>query len=96
MELANDLYGQRHEERRCAASESIPPAIFWSLELLLLPVNSLYVLVIFSKYMLVLFVCVLGEMIGRLTITMNRTRQAVITKELIEIISGAAATKQSA
>lgn len=37
-----------------------------------------------------------GEMIGRLTITMNRTRQAVITKELIEIISGAAATKQSA
>ncbi|PVD24797.1 hypothetical protein C0Q70_15283 [Pomacea canaliculata] len=32
-----------------------------------------------------------GEMIGRLTLTFNRTRQAVITKELIEIISGAAA-----
>ncbi len=30
-----------------------------------------------------------GEMIDRLTITYNRTRQAVITKELIEIISGA-------
>jgi F-type H+-transporting ATPase subunit gamma len=32
-----------------------------------------------------------GEMIDRLTITYNRTRQASITKELIEIISGAEA-----
>jgi len=32
-----------------------------------------------------------GEMIGRLTLNYNRTRQAVITKELIEIISGAEA-----
>ena len=32
-----------------------------------------------------------GEMIGKLTLTYNRTRQAVITKELIEIISGAEA-----
>jgi len=32
-----------------------------------------------------------GEMIDRLTLSYNRTRQAVITKELIEIISGAAA-----
>lgn len=32
-----------------------------------------------------------GEMIDRLTLTYNRTRQAVITRELIEIISGAAA-----
>eukprot|EP01137_Pigoraptor_chileana_P009544 Opistho-2@57994 len=32
-----------------------------------------------------------GEMIQRLTLTFNRTRQAVITSELIEIISGAAA-----
>ena len=31
------------------------------------------------------------EMIDRLTLTFNRTRQAVITRELIEIISGAAA-----
>lgn len=30
-------------------------------------------------------------MIDKLTLTFNRTRQAVITKELIEIISGAAA-----
>jgi F-type H+-transporting ATPase subunit gamma len=30
-----------------------------------------------------------GEMIDRLTMNYNRTRQAVITKELIEIISGA-------
>jgi F-type H+-transporting ATPase subunit gamma len=30
-----------------------------------------------------------GEMIGRLTMNYNRTRQAAITKELIEIISGA-------
>ena len=30
-----------------------------------------------------------GEMIGRLTLNYNRTRQAAITKELIEIISGA-------
>ena len=32
-----------------------------------------------------------GEMINRLTLTYNRTRQAMITKELIEIISGAEA-----
>jgi F-type H+-transporting ATPase subunit gamma len=32
-----------------------------------------------------------GDMIGRLTLTYNRTRQANITKELIEIISGAEA-----
>ena len=31
------------------------------------------------------------EMISKLTLTYNRTRQAVITRELIEIISGAAA-----
>lgn len=30
-------------------------------------------------------------MIGKLTLYYNRTRQAVITRELIEIISGAAA-----
>ena len=30
-----------------------------------------------------------GDMIGRLTIQYNRTRQAAITKELIEIVSGA-------
>ena len=32
-----------------------------------------------------------GEMIGKLTLSFNRTRQAVITRELIEIISGASA-----
>lgn len=32
-----------------------------------------------------------GEMINKMTLLFNRTRQAVITKELIEIISGAAA-----
>jgi len=32
-----------------------------------------------------------GDMINKLTLTYNRTRQAVITKELIEIISGAEA-----
>jgi F-type H+-transporting ATPase subunit gamma len=32
-----------------------------------------------------------GDMIDRLTITYNRSRQATITKELIEIISGAEA-----
>ena len=32
-----------------------------------------------------------GEMIDKLTLTYNWTRQAVITRELIEIISGAAA-----
>lgn len=32
-----------------------------------------------------------GEMIGSLTLTYNRARQARITKELIEIVSGAAA-----
>ena len=32
-----------------------------------------------------------GEMINKLNMTYNRTRQATITKELIEIISGAEA-----
>jgi F-type H+-transporting ATPase subunit gamma len=32
-----------------------------------------------------------GEVIDRLTLQYNRTRQAIITKELIEIISGAEA-----
>ncbi len=34
-----------------------------------------------------------GEVIGRLTLNYNRTRQAAITKELIEIISGAEALR---
>ena len=38
-----------------------------------------------------IFLPPVGEMIDKLTITFNRTRQAVITGELIEIISGAAA-----
>jgi len=33
------------------------------------------------------------DMIGSLTLTYNRTRQAVITKELMEIVSGAEALK---
>ena len=32
-----------------------------------------------------------GDMIDSLTLTMNRIRQAAITKEIIEIVSGAAA-----
>jgi F-type H+-transporting ATPase subunit gamma len=32
-----------------------------------------------------------GEMIGRLTLNYNRTRQASITREMIEIVSGAEA-----
>ena len=32
-----------------------------------------------------------GDMINRLTLNYNRTRQAVITKEMIEIVSGAEA-----
>ncbi|MFN9791016.1 MAG: F0F1 ATP synthase subunit gamma, partial [Holosporales bacterium] len=32
-----------------------------------------------------------GDMIRNLTLSYNRTRQAMITKELIEIISGAEA-----
>ena len=32
-----------------------------------------------------------GDMIDRLTLYMNRVRQASITKELIEVVSGAAA-----
>jgi len=35
-----------------------------------------------------------GEMIDKLSLTFNRTRQAVITRELIEIISGASALKK--
>lgn len=37
------------------------------------------------------FCYISGEMIDKLTLSFNRTRQAVITRELIEIISGAAA-----
>lgn len=44
-------------------------------------------MIIFQK----LFFFPPGEMIDKLTLTYNRTRQAVITGELIEIISGAAA-----
>jgi len=36
-----------------------------------------------------------AEMLGQLTLTYNRTRQATITRELIEIISGAAAIEDS-
>ena len=32
-------------------------------------------------------------MIGRLTLSMNRARQAAITKELMEIVAGAEALK---
>jgi len=35
-----------------------------------------------------------GEMIDRLTLNLNRTRQAAITKELIEIVSGAEALQR--
>ncbi|HZH04138.1 MAG TPA: F0F1 ATP synthase subunit gamma, partial [Myxococcaceae bacterium] len=34
-----------------------------------------------------------SDMIGNLTLYYNRTRQAVITKELMEIVSGAEALK---
>ncbi len=34
-----------------------------------------------------------SEMIGSLTLSMNRARQATITKELMEIVSGAEALK---
>jgi len=37
-----------------------------------------------------------GELIGKLTIKYNRTRQAKITTELIEIISGAESLKSGA
>ena len=33
------------------------------------------------------------ELIGSLTLTMNRMRQAAVTRELIEIVSGAEALK---
>jgi F-type H+-transporting ATPase subunit gamma len=36
-----------------------------------------------------------GEILGRLTLQYNRDRQAMITNELIEIISGAAALEES-
>jgi F-type H+-transporting ATPase subunit gamma len=32
-----------------------------------------------------------GEMIARLTLYMNKVRQAAITKEIIEVVSGASA-----
>ena len=56
--------------------------------------NEHYKLLIMVLLMMLFFTNVFpcsGEMIDKLTITFNRTRQAVITGELIEIISGAAA-----
>ena len=44
---------------------------------------------------LCLFDLFAGEMIDKLTLLYNRTRQAVITRELVEIISGAAAIEWS-
>ena len=35
-----------------------------------------------------------GDMISKFTILFNRTRQAVITGELVEIITGAAASEE--
>lgn len=35
-----------------------------------------------------------GDMIGKYQILFNRTRQAVITGELVEIITGAAASEE--
>lgn len=46
---------------------------------------------ILYKKFLFLYFSPTAEMIDKLTLTFNRTRQAVITRELIEIISGAAA-----
>jgi F-type H+-transporting ATPase subunit gamma len=34
-----------------------------------------------------------GDMIGKFTILFNRTRQAVITTELVDIITGASASQ---
>ena len=44
-----------------------------------------------QKFLFNFLIKIKGEMIGKLTLYYNRTRQAVITRELIEIISGAAA-----
>ena len=45
----------------------------------------------FLMLQLISYLFFTGEMIDKLTLSYNRTRQAVITGELIEIISGAAA-----
>lgn len=44
-----------------------------------------------TQFLILIILYSKGEMIGKLTLYYNRTRQAVITRELIEIISGAAA-----
>ncbi len=47
---------------------------------------------IFKLFFIFYWIIILsGDMISKLTLTYNRTRQAVITRELTEIISGAAA-----
>lgn len=48
-------------------------------------------LILFHTSLSTLYLFHVGEMIDKLTLTYNRTRQAVITRELTEIISGAAA-----
>ena len=48
-------------------------------------------MIILDTSVIMYLIFVAGEMIDKLTLTYNRTRQAVITGELIEIISGAAA-----
>ena len=36
-----------------------------------------------------------GKMISTLTLNLNRARQAAITKEILEVVSGAEALKES-
>jgi len=71
----------------------VPVCLPWTMQARMLVNNTtIYILTIISKQIFYPISKILkGEMIGKLTLYYNRTRQAVITRELIEIISGAAA-----
>lgn len=68
----------------------VPVCLLWTMQARML-VNKTIKYFIINKQIFSNLKNIKGEMIGKLTLYYNRTRQAVITRELIEIISGAAA-----
>lgn len=84
--LANSLYWALAEGHACEisarrnamdVSQGLVPLLYFPRPLTIIPQNA-------SKNA--------GEMIGKYQILYNRTRQAVITNELVEIITGATAS----
>ena len=69
----------------------VPVCLLWTMQARMLVYNTTIFTIISKQIFYQISKILKGEMIGKLTLYYNRTRQAVITRELIEIISGAAA-----